>query len=140
MTEASEWLRLAAEQRADPAVMYRLGMQHLESAPREGDIDALPSSNRWLAEAAEMGFPAAQLEMGRLAREDAESELWLSRASENGCFEATGALGLMYAKSGAATKALRVGVRWLRRLRQASSKSYTDAIPKICFHEGSSSS
>jgi len=89
--EALSWLRRAAEQRADPEVLFALGMNYLHgtlSAAKDADLAAT-----WLGRAAEMGHPAAQAQLGLLLLSGADggggegasgAELWLRRAHEQG--------------------------------------------------------
>ena len=68
--QALHWLTRAAEQRADPAVMYRLGMKLLEASADQLEQKASVEASLWLTEAAEMGHPLAQFEISKLASDD----------------------------------------------------------------------
>ena len=66
---AVRWLTAAAEQRAEPDVMHRLGMALCRG---EGGVARdVAAGVGWVREAAEMGHPAAQLELGRALASEA---------------------------------------------------------------------
>lgn len=133
--EALRWHTLAAEQRADPRVMFSLGeILYRGAEGREADPAA---ARRWVREAAEMGQPDAQLLMGELAP-DAEVEGWLLKASQNGSVRATVQLGRLYVHGWQGAKLLSLVGTWWRRTRHTSSTQGAASLPHICFHEGSS--
>ena len=133
--EALRWHTLAAEQRADPRVMFSLGELLYRGA--EGQEANPAAARRWVREAAEMGQPDAQLLMGELAP-DAEVEGWLLKASQNGSVRATVKLGRLYVHGWQGAKLLSLVVTWWRRIRHTSSTQDAASLPQICFHEGSS--
>ena len=176
---ALKWLERAAEQRADPAVMHQLGLALITGTLPLGEgkdgthasvqlaceqgRDLPTMGRRWLAEAAEMGHPAAQYEVGRLALEsmasarasagftsagsasaapgvrthsvEVEAEIWLERSAANGHAAAASALARRYASTGQARKLMILLISCWRRWRHVSSKTRV-ALPVICFHEG----
>mmetsp|Transcript_28461 Transcript_28461/g.91574 ORF Transcript_28461/g.91574 Transcript_28461/m.91574 type:complete len:180 (+) Transcript_28461:344-883(+) len=127
--EALSWLRRAAEQRADPEVLFALGMNHLHgtlSAAKDADLAA-----EWLGGAAEMGHPAAQAQLGLLLLSGADggggegasgAELWLRRAHEQGSFDAATALAGRYLRGGRVGELGGLVVGRLRRAGHVSSK------------------
>ena len=140
--EALRFHTLAAEQRADPLVMFSLGERLLRGAEgreayRETDAAA---ARGWLQEAAEMGQPDAQLLMGELAlgiAPDTEAEGWLLRASQNGSVRAAVQLGRLYVHAWRGEKLLSLLVTWWKRARHTPSTRGAASLPHICFHEGS---
>jgi len=139
--QALHWLTRAAEPRADPAVMYRLGMKLLDASVDQMEPKSSVEACLWLTEAAEMGHPLAQFEISKLAPDD-KVENWLLRSSESGCWAATKALGLRYmdmANGGVdVVKLLRLMRGQWRQFRHVPSKTLMrDRLPHICFHEGS---
>ena len=135
--EALRWHTLAAEQRADPLVMFSLG-EHLYECHRgpEGREAHATAARSWLREAAEMGQPDAQLLMGAIAP-DAEVEGWLLRASQNGSVRAAVRLSRLYLQGWEGSKLLSLLAAWWRRARHTPSTRGAAALPKICFREGS---
>ena len=94
--EALEWLQRAAEQRADPEVMFSLGMCY-----RDGRLTAekdLVKAREYLEGAATMGHPRAQLAMGQLVEAEAEREMWLMRSAEQGNSQAMLSLARHYVR------------------------------------------
>ena len=119
-TNALEWLRRAAEQRADPEILFSLGVCY-----RDGMLAAkkdLAEARRHLEDAAMMGHPRAQLAIGQLVELDAEREVWLLRSAEQGNRQAMLSLARHYAREG---RLLELGLfigRSCRRAMHISSK------------------
>ena len=104
-TASLKWLTSAAEQRADPSVMHELGAHYLSA-------NDTTKATEWMERSAQMGFPAAQLAMGRLEADPVAAEAWLLLASENGgSVEATVALATAHLQAGRLTAVLRLAVR-----------------------------
>ena len=144
--EAIRWLSQAAEQRAEPEVCFKLGMAHLHGL--SGTTVDAARGEKWLREAAEMGHPTAQAELGmralqrcraaeqagrsaaaeaeaRTRRSQAdEAESWLVRASRQGQLGAARALLGLYAARGDALSALQL-VRAQARLRLRLSSKFS---------------
>ena len=139
---AVRWLTAAAEQRAEPDVMYRLGMALCRG---DGGVARdVAGGVGWVREAAEMGHPLAQLELGRgLATEllprpdkcaatmssqatatdgEAEAEVWLRRAAAQGSGAAAVALCRRYLWRGEVSRGLGLAGEWAARLTHVSSK------------------
>jgi TPR repeat protein len=128
---AFAWVLRAAEQRADPDVLYRVGMAYLLGQGGAARDDEAARS--WLREAAEMGHPRAQATFGQLASERAratgdgaaavEAEAWLQRAGGQGERDAAWSLVRLRAARGDCSGAYRAAqgwVRWWWRARGAS--------------------
>ena len=140
--EALQWLTRAAEQRADPELLFRLGIAFRDgygAAARDGARAAA-----WLREAAQMGHPAAQHALGTMllhgAAADApseataatargaaaareEAERWLRCASDQMHPDAALALGGLYARRGDVRRLGALVAGWAGRLLRASSKA-----------------
>ena len=131
--EALGWLSQAAEQRADPATMHTLAAAH-----REGDNGCespdLATARLWFEEAANLGHPPSQLEMGRLGGPDVER--WLLLASEHGVGEASATLALRFVRQGEAAKLVELLGRCWGRLWHGSSKRGAAALPNIPLMAG----
>ncbi|KAL1524206.1 hypothetical protein AB1Y20_019114 [Prymnesium parvum] len=119
-TQALEWLRGAAEQRADPEVMYSLGLTYLHgklSAERDEEI-----ALKWLEESAIMGHPRAQLAMSKLAKDAEEAETWLLRAAEQSQPGAVTALAMLYGSNLRFMELLSFLARCTKNMVHVSSK------------------
>ena len=84
--EALTWLRRSAEQKAEPEQAFQMGMHYWRgtwSAMRDAE-----AVREWMGLAAEMGHPAAQLAMAKLAVPKEEMWLWLRRAAGQGYVDA----------------------------------------------------
>lgn len=143
---AVTWLHRAAEQRADPDILFRLGAAYLD-----GSAAGLPrdvaQAEAWLREAAQMGHPRAQYALGAAMtsgdiprqdegeqreqqqqstkhRHDApdEAELWLRRAHVQGEMQATRELARRYVKTWDVRQLRLLMVDMLRRWTHVSSK------------------
>ena len=129
--EALKWLRKAAEQRADPEVLHRLGVayRHGYGAAKEDPEEAM----KWFAEAAEMGHPGAQQAYGEmlLQKEEREAEEWLRRASNQLQPGAALALCKVYLRRGDAAAIGRLLGRWAVGLSTASSKATDNALARV---------
>ena len=137
---ALEWLTRAAEQRAEPETCYKLGMAHLYGL--SGTAVNADLGERWLREAAEMGHPRAQAEVGSFmlkhydaVRHDAageadaagmsiagEAEEWLARAARQGERGATRQLMRLYCARADAHGVWRLVTGIARRNGRLSSK------------------
>ena len=130
------WLLRAAEQRADPEVLYRVGMAYLTG--EGGAARDAAAAKGWLREAAEMGHPKAQGALGHLVYDEvellrqqahahdyqaaAEAERWLQRASDQGELAAARTLIPMYVTRGDLGAAGAVIAAWVSRMTRLSSK------------------
>ena len=138
--EALDWLQRAAEERADPDIMHRLGLAY-----RDGYGAAVPneaSARSWLREAARMGHPASQYALGELllrerlravtagtstaeeAAASAEAEGWLRRASNQLHPDAALLLGRLYVSQRSAQGLLWLLSIWGAALLRPTSKSH----------------
>ena len=125
----AEWMT-PAEQRSDPALMYRVGMAHILG--EDGATKDAALGKAMLQEAAELGHPRAQATLGSMAYNEmealrtqahvhdyqaaAEAERWLKRAAEQGEIDATRTLIPLYVARGNLPAALSTFAMWMRRL------------------------
>ena len=129
---AIRWLRLAAEQRADPAVLHELWLLYSEVAKLGlGDQQHEDEGREWLQIAAEMGYPASQLAMGQALLvtpgHTLEAEAWLLKASNHGVIEASVQLGARHMRAGRPLDAARMLWTAYRHWSRPSSKQQATA-------------
>ena len=145
---AIRWLRMAAEQRADPAVLHELWLLCSEVAKLGvGDQQHENGGREWLQMAAEMGYPASQLAMCRVLLatpgHTLEAEAWLRKASDHGMIEASVQLGARHMRAGRPVDAVRMLWTAYRNWSRPSSKQQATAktngkqwMPKFDLHAG----
>jgi TPR repeat protein len=129
------WLQMAAEQRADPAVLHELWVLLCSEEARpylhDNQHQIEGRGYKWLQMAAEMGYPASQLAMGRLLLETpgrtTEAEAWLLKASNHGVIEASVALATGHMWAGRLVDAVRILWTVLKRRSRPSSKQQANA-------------
>jgi TPR repeat protein len=135
VAESTRWLTMAAEQRADPAVMHELGMLLCAAGTGTGGAQLEPEAGeRWLEEAAQMGHPPSQLLMGRLSADAELSEMWLKKASGQGCHDATRALSWKYFSGGRLYSFFSLWRGWWGNFHHVSSKKIKGGagmLPKL---------
>lgn len=127
------WLRMAAEQRAEPAVLHELWL--LCSQAQEPNLRKQEEYNRghkWLQIAAQMGYPPSQLAMGNLLMgvpgRTVEAEAWLLKASNHGVIEASAQLAARHLRAGRPLAAGNMIYTTFKRWSRPSSKQ--EAIAK----------
>ena len=115
--EALEWLERAAEQRADPAVPFRLGKYLMEGTLSAKHVD-VRRGRAWMSQAAGMGHSGAQASMALGVGEGGSGEgtaVWAKRAADQGNRDGASLLALQHLKQGNLVGLVRLGVMWLRR-------------------------
>lgn len=145
-TKALQWTVLAAEQGADPEVMYRLGQAYLcgTGLPQKD----LNKAMLWLKAAADLGHPSAQYAIGSLmicqsiqqksdSRDNTtripmeadliaevvrKGEVWLLKSSQQGIHKARLELAIIYASRMEGLRLWQLIVGCLRSVQFTSSK------------------